>query len=307
MNAYADYITIDKESCTGCGRCVTVCPTDTIAVIDGVATVVSSCCMACDHCGSVCPEGAIVHRMNHEEACRFVTFSVRDCWVPPGTFDTGSLVELMASRRSCRNFNVDSVSRDCLTDLVKAGITAPTGTNSQAWTFTILSEREAVIRFGSEIAGFFRRVNRWAAHLFLCWLLKTVGWGALWRYRRDYYDVVREALEEWDSAGRDRLFHGAPAMIVVGSRPGASCPTEDALLATQNILLAAHTMGLGSCLIGFAVEAMRRNPAIRKSLGIPKEESVHAVIALGYSRETYHRRAGRMMPLIRFSNGKPSG
>ena len=58
----------------------------------------------------------------------------------------------------------------------------------------------------------------------------------------------------------DRLFHGAAAAILVTGRRQASCPAEDALLATQNILLAAHAMGLGSCLIGFAVEAMRRDP-----------------------------------------------
>jgi len=307
VNAYADFITIDGAACTGCGRCAAVCPTDTLAVIDGAATVVGTHCMACDHCGAVCREGAIVQRTSDEEACRFSTIAVRDGWLQPGTVDTAVLVELMASRRSCRNFSSDAVSRDCLADLVKIGITAPTGTNSQAWTFTILSQRGEVVRFGREIAEFFRRVNRWAAHPFLCWILKTMGWGALWRYRRDYRDVVTAALEEWDSAGRDRLFHGAPAVMVVGSRPGASCPTEDALLATQNILLAAHAMGLRSCLIGFAVEAMRRDPAIRKSLGIPGEESVHAVIALGYSGEAYHRRAGRMMPLVRFPDGRPSG
>jgi nitroreductase len=68
---------------------------------------------------------------------------------------------------------------------------------------------------------------------------------------------------------------------------------EDALLATQNILLAAHAMGLGTCLIGFAVAAMERDPAIARFLGIPANEDVHAVIALGHPDETYLRIAGR--------------
>lgn len=104
---------------------------------------------------------------------------------------------------------------------------------------------------------------------------------------------MAQALEEWRSTGRERLFHGAPAAILVGSRPGGSCPAADALLASQNILLAAHVLGLGSCLVGFVVEAMRRRPAIAAGLGLPPEETVHAVIALGYPAEGYARQAGR--------------
>jgi nitroreductase len=131
--------------------------------------------------------------------------------------------------------------------------------------------------------------------------LKTLGKRTLDDYYRDYYESVQEALEQYDRTGRDRLFHGATAAIVVGARPGASCPAEDALLATQNILLAAHAMGLGTCLIGFAVEAMRAERSIARKLGIPDEESVHAVIALGYPDEAYQKVCGRKKPLVRYA------
>jgi len=114
---------------------------------------------------------------------------------------------------------------------------------------------------------------------------------------------VREALEEWHGSGKDRLFHGSTAAIVVGSRPGASCPAEDALLATQNILLAAHSMGLGSCLIGYAVAAMKKDPSIQRSVGIPSEEEIHAVIALGYPDDVYQRTAGRKNVTPRYFEG----
>jgi len=86
---------------------------------------------------------------------------------------------------------------------------------------------------------------------------------------------------------------------VVGSAPGASCPREDALLATQNMLLAAHAMGLGSCLIGYAVAAMQKAPAIKRALGMAKGEIAYAVIALGWPDEKWARPALRRMPLLR--------
>jgi nitroreductase len=99
------------------------------------------------------------------------------------------------------------------------------------------------------------------------------------------------------------LFHRATAAIIIGSRPGASTPVEDALLATQNILLAAHCMGLGSCLIGYAVAAMKEDRSIQQRVGVPGEEGVHAVIALGYPDETYTTVCRRRQPSVRYFEG----
>jgi nitroreductase len=89
-------------------------------------------------------------------------------------------------------------------------------------------------------------------------------------------------------------------LALIGSSPGATCPKEDALLAAGNILLAAHTMGLGTCLIGYAVAAMAEDRSIQKKLGIPESETIHAAVALGYSDETFQRITGRKQPTIRF-------
>ena len=119
-------------------------------------------------------------------------------------------------------------------------------------------------------------------------------------YWNNYYASVKESVDQFEKDGTDRLFHNATAAIIVGSEPGASCPLEDAMLATQNILLAAHSMGLGTCLIGFAVEAIKNQPTIKKGLKIPASEKVHAVIALGYPDEKFYRptRRKRIAPRI---------
>ncbi|MBM3303136.1 MAG: nitroreductase family protein [Deltaproteobacteria bacterium] len=77
-------------------------------------------------------------------------------------------------------------------------------------------------------------------------------------------------------------------------------PKEDAMLASQNMMLAAHSMGLGTCLIGMAVEAMKRDRSIPRSVGIPDEETVYAVVALGHPDEKYRTLAGRKKPIVRF-------
>jgi len=228
-----------------------------------------------------------------ESALAFETFDSVGEMVQPGAGETGPLVDLMRSRRSCRNYQNSPVKMETLRDLVRIGTTAPSGTNSQLWTYHIFPDRDSVTVFGSAIGDFFKRLNRLAekgtARLFSKLFLKDV----LGFYYREYYEAVRDALAEAESGGRERLFHGATAAIAIGAGPGASCPAEDALLATQNILLAAHTMGLGTCLIGFAVEAMKNDKKIKVAVGIPAKEKIYSVIALGYPALRYTRHAGR--------------
>jgi nitroreductase/ferredoxin len=295
---------IDPERCTGCGLCVRVCPAGTLSMREGRAVVSGSRSLDCGHCEAVCPAGAVRVEALAAKAAAFETFRTEETWLPPGRFDAGLLLQLMRSRRSCRNYIEQPVARELLADLIRAGITAPSGTNSQKWTFTVLGSREEVVALGDRVAVFFERLNRLAARPLVRLFSRLFGGDALGRYHRDHYRTTAAALRAWREEGRDQLFHGATAAILVGSRPGASCPAEDALLATQNILLAAHAVGLGSCLIGFVVEAMKRDAAIKEAVAIPACEPVYAVIALGWPDERYQRVSGRKWPLVRLGTGK---
>ena len=291
---------VDSEKCTGCGICLEVCPSDTLSIIDGIAVVTGENSLSCGHCMAVCPTEAIEVKALDSEMASFETFALNKKALKFGDFPTADLARLIASRRSCRNFKNDSVEPEILRDLIKFALFAPSGTNSQGWTFTCLSSRQKVLNFGNTIKSFFQSLNKKAENPFLRKGLKLVGIKALDAYYKEYYSSVKEAMDEMEHQNIDRLFHGATACILIGSGPDSSCPKEDAMLASGNILLAAHTMGLGSCLIGFAVEAMKADKTIQGKIDIPKKERIHAVIALGYPDESYRRITGRKKPIIRF-------
>lgn len=294
---------IDADICNGCGLCVDVCPSDTLSMVNGVAKVTGEESIQCGHCAAICPEGAVSVRGIDPDALKLSTLENREEWLDYGRFDAAALVQLMRSRRSCRLYTDDPVPREVLDDLVKIGTTAPTASNQQTWTFTVLPDREAVLKLGNEIAEFFRKLNRLARNPAVRFLARLMRKPELGEYYRERYETVKEALAEYDATGRDRLFHGAPAVILIGSRPGASCPCEDALLASQNITLAAHAMGYGTCLVGFAVEALNNSSRTKAKIGIPKQEPIHAAITVGKPRETFQRPAGRKKLTPRYFRG----
>ncbi len=289
-----EQIRIDTKKCTGCGLCVQICPYRVIVVVDKRAEYIARECFLCGHCQAICPEDAVTLPQRPIQL-GLTTVEEKNSVIQPGTTNVSELVALMRSRRSCRRYRRDPVPLAILEDLVKIGTSAPSGTNSQSWNFIIVPAIDDIQALGGLVAEYYRRLNNLAANPFMRFITRIIGNASLTRYYHRYHASVAEALRDWDDRGEDRLFHGAAAAILVTGNKAASCPAEDALLATQNILLAAHGMGLGSCLIGFVVEAMRRDPKLRRKAGIGAGEEVYSVIALGYPAVRFLRPANRQV------------
>ncbi len=290
---------IDRDACNGCGLCVKVCPSETITMVDGRAAVTGSESLNCGHCSAICPVDAVTVTSINEHIT-FDTFKANQKWLPYGKADLPDLVRLMGSRRSCRNYKDTPVEREKLNDLVKIATLAPSGSNAQMWTFTVLPERGAVLDFAEKVKGFFKETNRLAEKGWLRALLRLAGKPELQWYYENYYEKIKTRIEMSEASDYDPLFHGATAAILIGCRNGATTPAEDALLAAQNIDLAAHAMGLGTCFIGYAVTAMKRSRKIYRHLSIPENETVYAVIGVGYPDERWKRTAGRFSVVPRY-------
>jgi len=52
-------VKVDLEKCTGCGRCVEVCPVEAIKVENEKATVDNEECVDCGTCVDECPEDSL--------------------------------------------------------------------------------------------------------------------------------------------------------------------------------------------------------------------------------------------------------
>ena len=188
---------IEQDKCIGCGQCVRVCPSRTLVLEHGKARVAGDRSLQCGHCQAVCPTGAARVAGLEDDLGEFASFVADRRWLAPGDGDPAQLMRLMASRRSCRNYQDRPVPREMIMDLIKAGLSAPSGTNCQAWTFTVLPSREAVLALARGVGDFFARLNRLASRAWLRRGLAFLGRDELERYHREHSRSVSEALTEW--------------------------------------------------------------------------------------------------------------
>lgn len=82
-----------------------------------------------------------------------------------------------------------------------------------------------------------------------------------------------------------RFLAEAPLGICVVVDPRKSThPVEDGAIATQNMLLAAHSLGLGACWIGSYGSTYEDE--VKEILKIPREKRLLSIISIGFPTES---------------------
>jgi nitroreductase len=97
-------------------------------------------------------------------------------------------------------------------------------------------------------------------------------------------DQIKRSVAEATTYGK--FLADAPIGIAVVIDPKASThPVEDGAITTQNMLLAAHALGLGACWIGSYGSVYEEK--VKEILEIPKEKRLLSIISIGFPEESY--------------------
>lgn len=166
--------------------------------------------------------------------------------------NASAALDVIMTRTSIRAFTGDPVSKDQLETILKAGMAAPTAMNGQPWRFVVVTDKD-------KIASVF------------------------------------------GSGPRSEMFSTAGAVVVVCGQatsmgkpfgqpdaPEQEMPNmfwyEDCSAAAENILLAAHALGLGAVwTAGYPAE--ERTAPIAAALGLPANVKILCVIPMGVPAE----------------------
>ncbi|WP_346355156.1 nitroreductase [Azotosporobacter soli] len=165
------------------------------------------------------------------------------------------LKEALYQRRSVRQYTQEVVSRETIEELLDAAVQAPSATNSQPWAFAVLRGAEALEKHSTAARAF---------------LLPHIS--------------DDHPLSKYKAAlanPKFNIFYGTGTLVLIFAKPNNIHGFGDCCLAAQNLMLAAHEKGLGSCWIGFASYYLNQ-PEQKAAFGIPADYELVAPIILGY-------------------------
>jgi len=97
----------------------------------------------------------------------------------------------------------------------------------------------------------------------------------------DVQQHMGERMKEIVNAPDYFIFYGAPALIVISADTKVPGATVDCQLAAENLFLAAHAKGLGTCYMGFLLFAADV-PEAQNLLAIPEGYKMAAAAIVGH-------------------------
>jgi len=161
-------------------------------------------------------------------------------------------LEVITDRRSIRSFKDEQIKKQELDKIIEAGLYAPSASNTQNWHFTVIQKREIIDEVSS-------------------WIVKEVE------------KINDPQLNETAATSGGKFFRNAPTVIIISSDSKDPSSEVNAAAATENILLAAESLGIGSCWIGMARFLSRLDcyADYAKQLQMPKRVHHHERYHLG--------------------------
>ncbi|MBD7911594.1 MULTISPECIES: nitroreductase family protein [Clostridium] len=154
--------------------------------------------------------------------------------------------ELIYKRESVRGYIDKPVEREKIEKIIEAGRMSPSACNAQPWKFVVVDDKEIVSKLAKKLYDpLVSGINKFA--------LSSPAFIVVVGEKRNLTSKMGEVIKKQDFTSLD-----------IG-------------IACENICLAAASLDLGTCMMGWFKEK-----SIKELLNIPSSKKVHLVISLGY-------------------------
>ena len=173
--------------------------------------------------------------------------------------EKNAVLDNIRTRRSVREYLDRDVSDEDIKKIIDAGIHAPSSFDSQPWFFVVIKNREMMQRMSDHCKP---------------------------RLLAQLEDVTHDNAVHFKkmlATDEFNIFYNAPVVVIVLGNNAGFTTDYDCSLCAENMMLAAHSMGIGSCWIGTAC-FIQDNPEFLEELGITPDYRVIAPVVFGYPK-----------------------
>lgn len=182
------------------------------------------------------------------------------------------VIKCIKERRSIRSYKSEVPSDEVINTLLDAAVWAPSASNTQPWHFTVITDKELLEELDSRAKPP---------------LLEN---------------IQSEKYRKMISDPNYKILFDAPCLIMVSSATAQYFGHHDCGCAVQNICLAAHSLGLGTCIIGFLNHLLLRPEGadLLKRLNLPDGYRPCVGITVGYPGDKEPENVGRSYQKFNF-------
>ena len=178
-----------------------------------------------------------------------------------------AVLENILTRRSVRVYQEKQISKEALQTILLSGSYAPNGMGLQNWRFIAI--QNPAVR---------QKVNEAIRQTLLSIPVAP-----------ETHPYIVSLIEKAKDVNADFLYH-SPTCILVSHLKDDGNAMPDSALAIGNMMLAAHSLGIGSCWLN-QLPGLTHMPQIRElldELGTPKNHIIYGSVVMGYAAGKAH-------------------
>ena len=169
--------------------------------------------------------------------------------------NNSGVLEAIYHRRAVRTYLPQKLDKNTIEQLLDAAVHAPTAMHEEPWGFVVIEDKALLNQLSENAKALLSEAT--SVH-------------------------IPSASSHFTNP-EFNVFYDATTLIVIYGKPLGNFVIADCWLAAENLMLAAYSMGLGSCVIGLAVAALN-TPKWKSILNIPREMTAFAPIIVGVPR-----------------------
>lgn len=173
-------------------------------------------------------------------------------------------ITTIKNRRSIRSFEEKQIKDEELDLIIESGRYAPSGGNNQTTRFLVIQNKDVLNKLEELVEKELAKIE----------------------VDENSYKSLRSFVLRARKGGV-HFTYNAPTLIVVSNKKGYGNAMADCAIAIENMMIAATSLGVGSCYIN-QLKWLNDNKLLceyMKELGVPEDEIILGAISLGYPKQ----------------------